>query len=289
VLEGWDGGTPRLRPQRSRATLRQLLSHRSGAAYDTWNQGVQRYRRRAGLPSARSGRMAALTLPLAFDPGAGWAYGMGLDWAGLLIEAVDGRRIDVFCREEIFAPLGMEETGFALTPALAPRLAALRVRDGAGFVVVEAPTLIEPEFHGLGHGLIGTGGDYLRFLSMLLRGGELDGRRLLAEATVAELLANQIGGRRLGVIPSFQPEASADVDFRLGGGLTWSLLGLRSEAAVPGRRAAGAQGWGGVLNTLYWLDPARRRAGLLMTQLRPYADQRVTAVLADFERAVHGR
>ena len=201
---------------------------------------------------------------------------------------MDGRRIDVFCRDEIFAPLGMTETGFALPPALAPRLAALRARDGAGFAIVDAPTLVDPEFHGLGHGLIGTAPDYLRFLSMLLRGGELDGRRLLAEATVAELLANQIGARRLGVLPSFQPAASADVDFRLGDELTWSLLGLRCEDEIPGRRAAGAQGWGGVLNTLYWLDPGRRRAGMLMTQLRPYADPRVVAVLDAFERAVHG-
>jgi CubicO group peptidase (beta-lactamase class C family) len=289
VLDGWDGGTPRLRPQRARATLRQLLSHRSGAAYDTWNQGMRRYRRLTGLPSPRSGRLAALSLPLAFDPGAGWAYGMGLDWTGLLIQAVDGRRIDVFCREEIFAPLGMTETGFALEPALAPRLAALRVREGGDFAVVDALTLVAPEFHGLGHGLIGTAPDYLRLLRMLLRGGELDGRRLMSEATVRELFANQIGGRRLGVIPSFQPEASADVDFGLGGELTWSLLGLRAEAAVPGRRAAGSQGWGGILNTLYWLDPARGRAGILMTQLRPYADPRVVAVLDALERAVYAR
>ena len=93
------------------------------------------------------------------------------------------------------------------------------MRDGAGFAIVDAPTLVDPEFHGLGHGLIGTAPDYLRFLRMLLRGGELDGRRLLAEATVAELLANQIGARRLGVLPSFQPAASADVDFRLGAAL----------------------------------------------------------------------
>ncbi len=122
VLDGWDGDTPRLRPQRTRATLRQLLSHQSGAAYDTWNAEMQRYRRLTGLPSPSTGRRAALTMPLAFDPGHGWAYGTGLDWTGLLIEAVDGRRIDAFCREEIFAPLGMDDTGFALTAALPPAL-----------------------------------------------------------------------------------------------------------------------------------------------------------------------
>ena len=244
VLDGWDGDTPRLRPQRTRATLRQLLSHRSGAAYDTWNQGVQRYRRRAGLPSPRSGRLAALTLPLAFDPGAGWAYGMGLDWTGLLIQAVDGRRIDVFCREEIFAPLGMVETGFELSPALAPRLAALRVRDGAGFAIVDAPTLVDPEFHGLGHGLIGTGPTTCASsacssaAASSTAGGSSPRRRWPSFSPTRSAR----GGS--GCCSSFQPAASADVDFRLGGGLTWSLLGLRCEDEIPGRRAAGAQGWG---------------------------------------------
>lgn len=287
VLGGWDGEAPVLRPQRSRATLRDLLTHRSGSAYDSWNGEMLRYRRISGLPSSRTGQLAALRMPLAFDPGTGWAYGMGLDWAGLMIEAVDGRRIDVFCREEIFAPLGMDETGFALPPELAPRLAGAFVREGAGFAPTEVPVLVDPEFHGLGHGLVGTAGDYLRFLTMLLRGGELDGRRVLAPGTVAELLAEQIAPRRLGVLPSFQPEASAAVDFRLGDGLGWSLLGLRCASEVPGRRAAGAQGWGGVLNTLYWLDPARGRAGMLMTQMRPFSDPRVVATLAAFERAVH--
>lgn len=291
VLDGWDGDAPILRPQRTRATLRHLLTHRSGAAYDSWNGEMLRYRRLTDLPSPRTGRLAALTMPLAFDPGTGWAYGMGIDWAGLLIQAVDGRRIDAFCRDEIFEPLGMHETGFALPPDLAPRLVGSFLRDGshggAGFVPTEVPVLVDPEFHGLGHGLIGTAGDYLRFLTMLLRGGELDGRRVLAPETVAELLAEQIAPRRLGVMPTFQPEASAAVDFRLGDGLGWSLLGLRCASEVPGRRTAGAQGWGGVLNTLYWLDPARGRAGMLMTQMRPFCDPRVVATLEAFERAVH--
>ena len=83
VLDGWDGDAPRLRPQRGRATLRQLLSHRSGAAYDTWNEGMQRYRRLTGLPSARSGRLAALAMPLAFDArrGLGLRHGARLDRA----------------------------------------------------------------------------------------------------------------------------------------------------------------------------------------------------------------
>ena len=163
------------------------------------------------------------------------------------------------------------------------------MRDGAGFAIVDAPTLVDPEFHGLGHGLIGTAPDYLRFLRMLLRGGELDGRRLLAEATVAELLANQIGARRLGVLPSFQPAASADVDFRLGAALDLEppRPALRGRDPRPPRRRAPR---GGAASSTPSTGSTRRRgrAGMLMTQLRPFADPRVTAVLDAFERAVHG-
>jgi len=287
VLDGWDGDTPRLRRQRTRATLRQLLSHTSGAAYDVWNGEIFRFNRLEIRPSPRTGLKAGLDLPLAFDPGMGWAYGTGLDWAGLLVEAVDGRPIDAFCPAEIFDPLGMDETVFEVPPDLMPHLAALRRRSPEGFEIVEAPPVSRPEFWGMGHALTGTGRDYLRFLRMILNGGTLDGQRVLSGATVVEMLANQLGERRLGPTPSYRPTASADVT-RFGGvPTTHSLLGVRNEATIPGRRSAGSQGWAGLLNTHWWLDPARGRAGMMLTQCRPFWDARIMAVFEAVERAAH--
>jgi CubicO group peptidase (beta-lactamase class C family) len=287
VLDGWDGATPRLRPQRTRATLRHLLSHTSGAAYDVWHPEIDRFNRLENRPSPRTGLRGGLDVPLAFDPGTGWAYGTGLDWAGLLIEAVDGRRIDVFCDEEIFGPLGMAETVFEVPAPLMPRLAAVRQRAADGFAIVDAPPVSRPQFWGMGHALVGTGRDYLRFLRMLLNRGAFDGRRILSEPMVVELFANQIDARRLGPMPSFRPGSSAAVT-RLGGvPTTQSLFAVRNEAAIPGRRAAGAQGWAGLLNTHFWLDPARGRGGMLLTQCRPFWDPRIVGVLEAFERSVH--
>lgn len=273
-----------LRPQRSRATLAQLLAHTSGAAYEIWHPGIARFNADARLPSPRSGIRAALDLPLAFDPGGGWAYGTGPDWAGLLIEAVDGRRIDAFVRDEILDPLGMADTVFEVPDRLRASLADLWRRTPEGLGRVDAPPVTRPEFWGMGHALTGTGRDYLRFLRMLLNRGALDGRRILSEPAATALLAPRTGP--LGPMPSCHPAASATV-VRLAAS-THSLLGVRT-AAIPGRRGAGAQGWAGSSNTHWWLDPVRGRAGLFLTQLRPFWDARVMAALEAFERAVHDR
>ena len=124
----------------------------------------------------------------------------------------------------------------------------------------------------MGHALYGTGSDYLRFLRMLLRGGELDGARLLSPATVRELMANQTGRLPIAPMRSVLPAASHDVDLFPGAPKSHSLAYLRVEADVPGMRAAGAQGWAGILNTHCWLDPTRGVAGLFLTiRFAPFA------------------
>ena len=194
LLTGWDGDAPRLRRPTRTATLRHLATHTSGLEYETWSPDIHRWRQATGRPLAPSGRLDALRQPLCFEPGSRWAYGTGIDWLGRAVEATDGRRIDAFCREEIFQPLGMPDTVFELAPPLEDRLAdvAARQPDGA-FAPARAAPPSHPEFYGMGHALYGTGSDYLRFLRMLLRGGELDRARLLSPATVRELMANQTG------------------------------------------------------------------------------------------------
>src|SRR5262249_11949693 len=114
VLVGFEGGQPRLRPPKTKATLSQLATHTSGLAYGFWDANIARFLEQTGLPSLVSGRRAALKCPMSFDPGTRWQYGGGVDWLGLVVEAVDGRSIDRFCREEIFDPLRMQDTCFEL-------------------------------------------------------------------------------------------------------------------------------------------------------------------------------
>ncbi len=288
VLDGFDGDAPRLRAPRTTATLRHLATHTSGFAYEFWNADIARWKAAVDHPTVVSGQLRSLHYPLAFDPGTAWDYGLGIDWLGRMVEAADGRPIDAFCRDEIFGPLAMADTAFELEPHLAPRSADLSARtENGGFAPFALAPPARPEFYGMGHALYSTAPDYLRFLRMILNGGALDGVRLIGADTLAALLGNQIGALRIGRLPTVAPALSADIDLFPGTPKTHSLAFMRVEADVPGMRAAGSQGWAGVCNTHYWIDPARDRAGILMTQSLPFVEPRFLATYGAFERAVY--
>jgi CubicO group peptidase (beta-lactamase class C family) len=204
------------------------------------------------------------------------------------VEAIDGRRIDAFCREEIFEPLRMTSTAFEADGPLAARLASVNARGGDGRMApFELSPPSHPEFYGMGHSLYSTAGDYLRFLRMFLNRGTLDGAGVLSPEGVQTMLANQIGDLQIGALKTTMPPISADVDLFPGILKTHSLGFMRVEQDVPGGRSAGSQGWAGVLNTHYWFDPQRDVAAVLMTQTLPFLEPPFVQVYAEFERAVY--
>jgi CubicO group peptidase (beta-lactamase class C family) len=124
VLEGFDAaGEPKLRPARRPITLRHLITHTAGFVYDIWNPEMGRYMEQAGAPGIISCQNAALMLPLVFDPGDRWDYGINIDWVGKAVERASGQTLGDFFAEHIFAPTGIKDTGFALTPERRARLA----------------------------------------------------------------------------------------------------------------------------------------------------------------------
>ncbi len=287
-LDGWDGDVPRLVAPARPVTLRQLAAHTAGLPYGFWSAEMRRYTRATGLPLVTTGMRRGLDQPLLCEPGEQWLYGIGLDWLGLVIEAVDGRRVDRFVHEEILGPLGMTSTGFELDAGLEARRARSHRRTSAGGLEpFELAPPSRPEVYGMGHALWSTPSDYVRFLRMLIGGGALDGTRILSAAAMAELLANQIGDLRIGRLVTAQPAATADLDLFPGIPKTHSLAALRVEADVPGMRRAGSQGWAGLLNTHYWIDPSSGIAAVLMTQMLPFVDPRFTRVYEAFERGVY--
>jgi len=140
-----------------------------------------------------------------------------------------------------------------------------------------------------GGGLSGTAGDYLRFLRMLLNEGSLDGERVLAPETVALLARIQTGRLRAGAVPSVAPELANPFDTFPGTPTGWGLATLVNPEPTATGRGAGSLSWAGLANTWYWLDPARGVAGLLLTQVLPFADPIVLDLLAAFERAVYAQ
>ncbi len=290
VLGGFDAdGTPRLLPARRPITLRHLLTHTAGFGYEIWNADLGRYVAGAGLPARGGGELASIRMPLVFDPGERWEYGINTDWVGRLVEAASGLPLDVYFRERIFGPLGMADSGYQPTESQRARLARVHQRGPDGVLLPQPlePPATAAEFWSGGGPLYSTGPDYLRFLQMLLHGGEWNGARLLRPETVALMHTNHIGDIPAGVMRTARPGMSNDVDFFPGARVRWGLGYMLNLDPGPNGRSAGTVSWGGLYNTYYWLDPVRRVTGVLLTQILPFADARVLALYGRFERGVY--
>ena len=288
VLDGWDGDEPVFRDPATTCTVRHLAAHTSGLVYEFWNADQAKLIE-AGAPGILSGTLDSLhsSYSMMFDPGARWDYGVGVDWLSQVIEKVSGQTLDAFIQDRLLTPLGMSSTFFEREP-VADRLASIHIfgEDGTLVQMDDIGPPPHPEFYGGGHCLFSTASDYMRFLRMLLNGGELDGTRVMTPETIEWMFANQIGDIDIPVMKSVTP-LSADVDFLPGIAKKHSFAFVTNTEDVPGMRRAGTQSWAGVCNTHMWLDPAAGVAGVILTQVLPFADERVMNVYADFERAVY--
>jgi methyl acetate hydrolase len=289
VLEGFDAaGEPRLRAACRPITLRHLITHTAGFVYDIWNPDLGRYMEKRGIPGIISCENAALNLPLVFDPGEKWDYGINIDWVGKAVERVSGQKLGDYFAEHLFAPIGLADTAFKLTAERRARLAAMHARgpDGAlAQVPFEIPQ--EPEFEMGGGGLYGTAADYLAFTRLFLNEGRAEGRQVLKPETVRMMEANAIGDLGVRLLKTAQPAYSNDAEFFPGMVKKWGLGFMISTAPVPGGRGAGSLAWAGLGNTYFWIDPERGVAGVILMQLIPFADAKALAVFDGFEKALY--
>jgi len=255
-------------------TIHQLLTQTAGLSYGTDSLIRDDYRA-AGLgPAAGYGWYLAdkaepvcatmdrlTTLPLAAQPGEAWIYGYASDVLGCVVERVAGVPLDQFFRQRIFLPLRMRHTWFfppdsmrnqmTAVYAVTPEGTVARAPDGAMGQgdYIDGP---RQNFSG-GAGLVSTAGDYVRFLQMLLDGGQLDGVRILSPATVALMTADQVD-------TLYHAEG-------MGFGLGFEILenpGLAGQFGSKGR-----YGWGGAYSTNYWVDPGDDLVVVLMLQALP--------------------
>jgi CubicO group peptidase (beta-lactamase class C family) len=288
VLEGFDAaGAPKLRPARRAITLRHLITHTTGFVYDIWHADMLRYREGAGIPDIFSCKNAALMLPLAFDPGDRWEYGINIDWIGKAVERVTGQKLGDYFAEHLFEPIGMQDTGFKLTPERRARLVGMHTRGADGALApmqFELPQ--EPEFEMGGGGLYGTAADYLAFASVFLNQGRAGGRRVLQPETVRLMAENAMGELNVRPLPA-APPYSNEAELLPGMVKKWGLGFMISTERVPGGRDAGSLAWAGLGNTYFWIDPARGIAGVILMQLIPFADPHALALLDGFEKAVY--
>jgi methyl acetate hydrolase len=288
VLDGFDAaGLPLLRPPRRPITLRHLLTHTSGLAYRLWDARAVRYAAAIDkLPPAQ--RKEAPRSPLMFDPGERWQYGTGIDWVGRIVESVSGMSLDGYFRKHILDPLGMNDTAFVISPRQRAREASLHRRITGGSlkaVPMEHPS--RPRSFSGGGSIYSSGPDYLTLIRALLRGGTLDGVRILRPETVARMGQNQIGTVDVGILKTTNPKLSNDVDLCPGSRLKWGFGHMINMQAMASGRSAGSLTWGGLFNTYYWIDPHRRVAAVFMTQVLPFADPIALRLYRAFEHGIY--
>jgi methyl acetate hydrolase len=288
VLEGFDGDTPRLRAPASRATVRHLVTHTSGLAYWFWDENVARYEQLTGLPNVVPGRIDAFTVPMVADPGTRFVYGINTDWLGRVVEAVTGKGLDVVVKEAITGPLGMDSTSFTLNAGQTATRAAVHVKDenGSWFDAGDIVNRTDPDWWAGGHGLYSTPRDYVRFEQALLRGGELNGTRILASETVDEAFRNQIGELDFPAeIPTADPASSGPLS--AGPGYKWGYGLLLNTADQPGGRRAGSGSWAGLFNTHFWIDRTTGICASIYSNSLPFIPPEALKLYLNYETALY--
>lgn len=279
----YDGGSPeapKLRKPDRPMTVKDLMIHTSGITYAFLQQGPVDaiYRARGVEYSQYKGDLKSFaelvaTAPLVFSPGQKWNYSNSTDILGRIIEVVSGMSLGDFFQSRIFGPLGMVDTGFHVSEDKIDRLMACYVRNAMNGQILQADPAgkasayaRKPNVESGGGGLASTIGDYWRFCSMLGRGGELDGVRLLSPKTLEFMTMNHLPDdktiRQMG--DATFSEARMDGS---GFGLGWAVTTDVIATTQPG--SVGTYSWGGMASTFFWIDPQEDLIAIQMTQLMP--------------------
>jgi methyl acetate hydrolase len=289
VLDGFDGaGQPRRRAPKRPITLKHLLTHTAGFGYEIWRPEIAQYQQVTNTPGITTCTNAALTTPLLFDPGDRWEYGINIDWAGKMVEAAAGQRLDRYFQDNILGPLGMKDTSFKLSPSQRARLSAVHQRDDKGALApVEFALPEDPEFLMGGGGLYGTAPDYLAFAQMIMRGGSHKGAQVLRRETVDQMAQNHIGPIEIGAMTTAIPPLSNDVELFPGMSKKWGLSFLINTQTASTGRSAGSLAWAGLANTYFWIDRTKQVCGVFLSQLLPFYDHTAIDLFGKFETEVY--
>ena len=241
---------------KNKMTIKHLLTHTSGLTYGWGNKPVDKLYNELEV-FKRGSTLADMVeklgkIPLVFEPGERWNYGVSTDVLGYLVEVVSEMPFEEFLQAKLFKPLGMVDTAFSVQQVNVERFAALYrpTEEGELKLVGNAPLATDDVtfFPSGGGGLVSTAADYLRFCQMLLNGGELNGVRILKSKTV-ELMR----------YPHLQ--------YRKDGAFGLGFHVVTRENSEENERSTGAYSWGGAAATTFWIDPEKELIGILMTQL----------------------
>lgn len=293
VLKGFgEDGAPIFVDSHRAPTARELVTHTSGFVYSIWNENALTLEAK-GLSAGVGSGAKMLDAPLAFQPGSNWEYGIGIDWLGVLIEKISGKRLEPYFQEHIFGPLGMTDTTFELQQGKLNRALTMMMRVNGELVESSAmqPAATAPgtlEFYGGGGGLFSTLKDYGRLLALLLNGGSFEGTTLLSKETVDSMFENHIGALEITPVDAQISMLSNNLDMGFGSPAKWGLGFLLHTQGTANGRSAGSVSWAGLFNSYFWVDREKDLFGVFVTQVLPFMDRESVAALTAFERAVYG-
>ena len=293
IIQGFDKDDDPIFVDAARSpTVRELITHTSGYVYSIWNEMALSAQAK-GVTSPLGGGKESIVAPLYFEPGSKWEYGVGIDWLGVMVEEVSGKRLMDFFEEKIFLPLGMEDTFFEFPSEKMDRSVMMTARVKGELVKSELYQPVPAErgsmgFYGGGGGLYSTVNDYARVMRALLNGGSLDGQRVLSEEMVAQMFANQIGSIDVSPGKAQIKALSNDFDMGFGSSAKWGLGFLLSPEGTESGRGLGSASWAGLFNSYFWIDRENDLCAVFATQVLPFYDEEAVSVLKLFEAQVYG-
>lgn len=292
VLKGFDvDDNPVFEKAKRAPTARELMTHTAGYVYEFWNANSLKAAQLGVSPSLLNGGNY-LAAPLAFQPGTAWEYGINTDWLGVLVERISGKRLTVYFEENIFSPLGMEDTFYELPSNKLDRSVTVMARGAEGLIPLPNFQPMPREKGSMVHysgggGLSSTVKDYGRVLQMLLNEGSLNGNTLLKSQTVDTMFENNIGEIQPVALATVMPTMSNTADMSFGQSATFGLGLLLHTDGMAGGRAANAGSWAGLFNSYYWVDREAGKYGIFGTQVLPFYDGVAIETLLKFEQAVY--
>ena len=263
-----------LEPARRQMTIQDLLRHTSGLTYGFLGKSlVEQAYNEAKLfdPTQTLAEFVSKLskLPLAYQPGTTWDYGMSTDVLGRIVEVVSGVPFDQFIADRIVKPLRLSDTGFYVAEDKAGRVAQPQVDPATGKPPPMADVTKRPNWMSGGGGMVSTASDYVRFSQMLLNGGELDGVRLLSPRTVAFMTSDQLPpdiSYSPAALQILEPTAAAPTP-RDGQGFGLGFAVRTQEGRNPRPGSPGEFYWLGIWGTAFWVDPSEKLIAVLMVQV----------------------
>ena len=274
----FDDGSYTTRPAQNEVTIRHLLTHTSGVAYNFNSLELTRLGKSLGNP----------TYPLQHEPGDKWTYGASTRLLGDLIMEKTGQGLFEFFKESLLRPLDMNETFFEVPEDDSGRVVTIHQRTNKAFAEIKNPRRITAPEYGDG-GLNSTASDYAKFLRMLLNNGTSDnGKLVLRPETIEMLASNHIGELRTELQPMARPTfarefpvpESRGVDYW---GLGFQIAGADSELG----RSKGSLSWAGIFNTKFWVDREKNIGAILFMQYLPFEDKAHLEMLSRFEEMIY--